>query len=196
MATNEDLLAALMNEQPAPTGNIYREAPTQDRTERPSSTARRQERARPSRRAHRLDYDALADRAAGIAGLLVWVGLWLVDGYFTATFISNVFAVSILVGAAAHVVVSLVQQRLWRRGWRDNWMIIVPIATLNISTTVIGIWQWLASRTTARPFQIFDALDTVVPVSQVWFWLAVVFGIGIAILPERKAAKHAVELLD
>lgn len=146
--------------------------------------------------ARRASYDEIAGRGADIAGLLVWIGLWVADGWFTALFVSHVFRTTMWIGAAAHIAVSLIQHHLWRRNFRDHWMIIIPIAIINITTSIVGLWQWMASRTSGRPFPIFDILTVTAPQSVVLFWAAVVIGAGIAIVPERKAAKHGAELLQ
>lgn len=141
-----------------------------------------------------LSYDELAGRGADIAGLLVWMALWCVDGWFTASFLSLLFGVSLWFGAGAHVVVSLVQHHLWRRNFRDNWPIILLFGAMNVSTSIAGIWAWLATRTQLQRYEIWDILTLAAPQSQALFYAGIVAGVAIALFPERKAAKHGASI--
>lgn len=189
-----DLLQDLLNTQPGQ-GHIEYQRPEQPSVKPAQQvTGYTRKAARRAARAPRFDYGALTMRAAGMAALLVWLVLWGVDGYFTASFIQRVAGVSLWIGGVVHLVISLVQQHLWRLGWREHWMLIVPISGLNISTTVVGLWQAGADATRERPFDVFDIMQITVPQSVILFWGAVIAGIAIAVWPERKASQAAHEL--
>ena len=139
-------------------------------------------------------YDHAAMRASEIAALTVWLALWLLDGYFTASFFTRFFAVATAFGWATHLAISLVQRHFWRTGWRRSWMLVIPLTTFNVTTSVVGLWAFFAARVTPRDFAIFDITTIKAPQSIVLFWGLAAFGIFIAVWAERELTRLALRI--
>jgi hypothetical protein len=149
---------------------------------------------KPKKTAVEANYDQAAMRASEIAALAVWLGLWLIDGYFTASFLTRFFAVATAFGWATHIAISLVQRHFWRTGLRQSWMLVIPLSTFNITTSVVGLWAFFAARVTPRDFAIFDIATIKAPQSVVLFWGLAIFGIFIAVWAEREMTRLALRI--
>lgn len=150
--------------------------------------------SKPKKTATETHYDQAAMRASEIAALAVWLGLWLIDGYFTASFLTQFFAVATAFGWVTHIAISLVQRHFWRTGLRQSWMLVVPLSIFNITTSVVGLWAFFATRVTPRDFAIFDITTIKAPQSVFLFWGLAAFGVFIAVWAEREMTRLALRI--
>jgi hypothetical protein len=184
MATPESFLAEqiLTNDPPPPAALAA-----------PEPSARR----RPAKRKAKtvdVDYDTVALTTAEWGEVAFWAGIWALDAWFTATFLALVFGLALPFGFAIHVMVSFVQQHLWRLGWREHALPVLVLAAANIGTSVIGLWTLLGRWFPMRPFDVFGRATTV-PAATVLFYGAIVVALVIAVAPERHLSKYLRSLL-
>jgi hypothetical protein len=153
-------------------------------------------RRKPKRKAKTVDvdYDTVALTTAEWGEVAFWAGIWALDAWFTATFLLLVFGLALPFGFTIHLVVSFVQQHLWRLGWREHALPVLVLAAANIGTSVIGLWALLGRWFPLRPFDIFGRVTTV-PAATVLFYGAIVVALVIAVAPERHLSKYLRNLL-
>ena len=176
---SDDLLAQLLQGAPDP-GEPPRRAPRPSRRRNPKP----------------IDYDAFALSFAEWCEVVFWAGAWVVDMIFTAFFLNSFFAVALPIGFCVHIVISFVQQHLWRHGWREHWIPVFILGGFNIASSIIGLWSAAAGKWADRPFAILDIQTVQVPASQWLFYGSMVLAVGIALLPERFLSKYIARLLS
>lgn len=129
-------------------------------------------------------YDYLGILGAEFVMLCIWGSLWLLNGYFTVVFVQTCgtlllgMSVSWLIGAALHLVISFIEQHLWKSGDWFDYLWVFAIGLVDVFSTAAGLLFVLLSRgwaTTSLP----------------WTVGVTVVALGIALIPERRGVKHA-----
>jgi len=185
MATPEQFLAdQILTNEPVPQTPI---------PVAPPAAVTRKPKRKP--RVSTFDYDTFILSAAEWGEIAFWGAAWALDAWFTATFILLAFNLALPYGILIHIVVSVVQQHLWRLGWREHALPVITLATANIGTSVIGLWGLMAGWFTPRTLDIFGRVISV-PAATFLFYFGIILAVGIAILPERRISRHLSTLLS
>jgi hypothetical protein len=83
--------------------------------------------------------------AAEIAGLLIWLTVWGTNAYFTIA-MALTLGLAWYVGVAAHALLSLVEQHLWRgRRW-SAWVFVFAASFVDVFSSAWGIQAFLGAR--------------------------------------------------
>lgn len=133
------------------------------------------------------------ERASIVAALVIWAALWLLDGYFTTQFVTAVGA-PFSAGVIVHLVISLTQQYFWRSDsglrWYQVWVLVGAIGGFNILTSALGLLEFAAAKTEARPgFEFLGAWPVAVPQSEWLAWACVIAAVLIAVRAEREMTR-------
>jgi hypothetical protein len=122
-------------------------------------------------------YEHGALTAAELAGLIFWGTVWAIDCIFTVQMVGRLGA-AWYTGIVTHVVVSVVQQHLWRARRWGAWALVFAVGLLNVFSSAWG----LQSVATARGLPAGDTL----------IWAGIYTGLAtfIALAPERAGMGH------
>lgn len=122
-----------------------------------------------------------AQAGAELAAAALWLALWLANGYFTVTFLAA-WGVAWWWGCLAHLVISLIEQHLWRSRRRSAYPLVIAVGVFDVYSSALGV------------LALFVASG--VPLDGLLLLLAATaVAEGIAIAPEPQLVDHASAIL-
>ncbi len=125
-------------------------------------------------------YYHAAQAGAELAAATLWAALWLANGYFTVSFLSAL-GIAWWWGCLAHLVISLIEQHLWRSRRRSAYPLVIAVGTLDVYTSAFGLLSLFAAW--GVPLDGFVLLGAVTVLAE-----------GIAIAPEPQLVDHLVAI--
>lgn len=120
---------------------------------------------------------------AEVAGLAVWIALWVLNGALTVM-LAQTLGLAWWIGAIGHVIISLIEQHGWRSGRWSMRVLMVGFIFVDIFSSAWGIQGFFTSR--GAPSGEISTIAAMV---------YTILAMAIAIAPEPFLVGHVVALL-